>query len=195
MTPTWRNHVHVRVARAIAVGGAALGLVLGPTPARATPAALAFVGTATVVPALNHPVLGPGRSGSWAFAIATGVGVTAGEVDVAAGALSGSFGEGVLQDVVGGPVSGGAYCGASGGSDGSGTITIGSTHIALSNIGWKQSAATLIPLTNANGTILGANFVGLVSAIPPFPVIGVPGSCLNGTARDFTIVGAAVSLA
>ena len=116
----------------------------------------------------------------------------------------------------------GAWCGLSGGWGGAGTVNVGpelalttgapGIGTAVDNVGWATSAATLIVATNAAtlvptaspgtpGTVttptLTVQTVGdplllaVVSAIPPIPTV-TPGSCTNGTAADFTVVGAAV---
>lgn len=191
-----------RIAKAAAVGAAGLGLLLGSTPAdAATTGALAFIGTANVTPGLDYPVLGSAEtSGSWDFTIGTGVGVTTGgDVGLATGGVvtKGALVEGDVQDLVGGPIGGGAFCGASGGRNGGGgaddKISIGGSDLPLANVGWRQSVATLIVFTNNQGNVNGASIIGAVSAIPPTPVSGT-GSCLSGSATSFTIVGAGVAV-
>jgi hypothetical protein len=200
MNPTRRSQSSLRVARAVLVGAAGLSLVLGSTPAEALPGLVAFVGSASVLPALSTPVLGGAANGTWDFTIGTGIGATAnGDVGTATGGAAGTLGEGKVQDAVDETIpqlGGGAFCGASGGSDGTGSLSVGNTTYtfdASNPIGWLQSAATAIFFTDANGKIPGANVIGLVLALPPTPVSGT-GSCLAGTATTFTIVGVAVSL-
>lgn len=211
MNPTRRSQPSLRAAKAALVGVAGLSLVLGSTPAEALPGLVAFTGTANVTPGLDYPILGSPSNGTWEFTIGNGVGATAnGDVGTAVGSAAGNLGQGTLQTQVGGPFAGGAFCGASGGFGGSGSITVNNSITGASSttytfdsdpgnkvpdnpIGWQQSAGSLIFFTDANGAIPGANVIGLVIAIPPTPATGA-GSCLSGTATQFTIVGVAVSL-
>jgi hypothetical protein len=180
-----------RIAKVAAVGAAGLGLILGATPAHATTGALVFTGTATTS-ALSTPGTGGAvANGTWTFTGA-GVGATsAGVVDDAAGAAaSGSLHVGIVNQL-----GGGAFCGASGGSDGTGTVKVGAT-VSIRDVGWIQSAATVIVFSgdtvNASGNVSGG-LAGVVSAIPPVPGVVGAGSCLSGTATGFTIVGAGVA--
>lgn len=104
----------------------------------------------------------------------------------------------------------GAYCGASSGNGGSGTLTLtedvtvnvnppliddNTVSIHVTGVGWAQSAATLIvydgTVDASNGAAAHGTIVGVVSAIPPLPGSGQ--SCLDGTATTFTIVGTATA--
>ena len=180
------------IAKVAAVGAAGLGLVLGATPANAAVGAVAFVGSATVSPGLSAPVLGAPQSGSWSLSNVgalpnVGVGVTTnGDAGFATISASGSLGGGLVA-----PFGNGALCGLSGGSGGSGTITIDASSVSLSGVGWRQSAGTIIVF---EGTTPGGPLVGAVSAIPPIPGVVGAGSCAAGTATQFTVVGAGVAV-
>ena len=169
-----------------------------------------FAGTATVSQGLWYPMspncgvaLCPGASGSWTFS-ATGVGAVADSSIPAAGpateAISGGglFSDGVL------PGGDGAWCGGgrlSGEVHWSKSIlfglftTHGSAKIHISGIaamgilksmGLSGDLPTITP-----GPSSETNVLGLVTVLPPNPVVG-GGSCLDGTATTFSVVGTAV---
>lgn len=104
----------------------------------------------------------------------------------------------------------GAWCGYSSGHGGVGPLTLTANvanvdpnlpatpnpyTIGLSDVGWEQSAATVIVFTghvtsSSDSAVTHGTVGGVVSAIPPNPVLG-GGSCLNGDAQTFTVVGVA----
>ena len=186
----------MKIKKLVGAGIAALALVaFQGAPASAVTGAGVFVGNATLVDAtgsgLNYPVspacgapvgLCPNETGTWTLSIDTGVGVS----DVASGFMDGTIAGKVGPNVIGI----GAFCGVSGGSDGAGTISIGASSTAINGVRWLTSAATVIVFDNATTKTSGPTMVGVASAIPPAPVVS-PNSCLNGTAKDFTVVGAA----
>lgn len=158
-------------------------LVITATPASATSWGTAvFTGTASAGPLAAPP--GPSSAGEgWAFnGTGHGHGMWNG-VPVGpdfAAAVTGVLNNGLL---------GGAWCGASGGAGGSGYATIGHATWTLSDVGWVQSAGSVIPYTGtASETGQSGVIFGGVSAIPPNPVTG-GGSCVSGTATTFIVVG------
>src|SRR5262245_30537874 len=141
-----------RIAKAAAVATAGLGLLAGATPAHAAPGAVAFIGSATTS-ALGYPVLSAGVSnGTWTFSFPGGpaggaaVGVSTTGPGTASGSVSGQLGAGAVQTATG-LFADGAYCGLSGGKNGSGTITVdgvlGSVNTGVTGVGWAQSVASL----------------------------------------------------
>jgi len=180
-----------RIATVAVVGAAGLGLVLGATPAQAGTSLhglVAFVGTATTTP---NPPFPPtqGTNGTWSLTNTTGsdTGVGAnsqGDAGIAAISVSGDLHAGIVN--VFGP---GPNTGLSGGSDGEGTITIAGRTVCVTDVGWPQSAATLIVFfgdtlvrneaTDTCDPARAGGITGVVSALP------VPG---GGT---FTVVGGA----
>lgn len=199
-----------RMTRVALVSTAALSLVAGATPTQAyTTGAgvVAFLGTATVAPGLSTPgvpaLLGGlgGPDGTWTLATITAAGAAVAEpplpglptpyVGAATIGATGALHVGLVH--VFGP---GAFCGLSGGSDGVGAIVIdGSPVVPIRDVGWLQSAATVIVYTgdttfNDNGAVrVGGALAGVVTAIPPIPNVIGTGSCLAGTATQFTVVG------
>lgn len=110
----------------------------------------------------------------------------------------------------------GPWCGYSSGNDGAGTVAfiplagvtfqppaaglgVGAAVAApLDEVGWIQSAATLIQF---NGLVDGGppggvhgTIHGVVTALPPVPGVIGAGGCLAGNATVFTIVGGAVAI-
>ena len=202
-----------RIATGAAVGVAALGLLSLSTPATAENGVTVFTGTANTNPGLNYPTA-QGQLGSWSFSF-SGVGV--GEI-TGAGTGSGSIGggslfAGVAQEAITdnlGPLDlpgadalieefdDGAFCGASGGSSGSGAIVnTGSSATKttyIKNARWAQSAASLIvfegeaykkPTKNTPNGFMN----GLVVAVPD---VAGGQSCANATGSTvFTVVGVA----
>ena len=197
MTGTQRRRRRLMAAGSLA-GLACLFASLIPAPASAssTRATIVFTGSATVTPGIGYPVLGTsGVGNAWTFSITNGVGLALDPpaLGAATGAVGGRLRSGKLVE--------GAFCGASGGTGGTGGVTItgiqdpvgGTATIALNNVGWLQSAGTVILFTDNDGK-LPALVVGVVSAIPANPVTGGTGSCLAGTGQDFTIIGLAASV-
>lgn len=192
MTGTQRRRRRLMAAGSLA-GLACLFASLIPAPASAssTRATIVFTGSASVTPGLGYPVLGAsGVGNSWTFSITNGVGLALDPIALgaAAGGVGGTLRSGKLVE--------GAFCGASGGTGGTGGVTIDNAvgedvTLGLANIGWLQSAGTVILFTDNDGK-LPALVVGIVSALPPSPVSGT-GSCLAGTAQDFTIIGLATA--
>lgn len=113
----------------------------------------------------------------------------------------------------------GAWCGYSGGTGGEGNLyldeavravnplpaglNVSTQDIHVRAVGWHQSAGTLIPFHGivdlANTDTFGSRTPATVAAhgtidgvVSAIPTPGA-GSCLNGTAANFTIVGAAVA--
>ena len=93
----------------------------------------------------------------------------------------------------------GGFCGASGGSNGAGNITLNPVVsvpagvppqvIAVGDVNWIQSAASLIVFQG--DTPKGDNYLaGVVSAIPN----PTAGSCASGTAVSFVVVGVGVAI-
>lgn len=195
-------------------GVAALGLVgTQATPASATSAAVGvFTGVASVGTGLSYPtsptcapsLCASGTGQTWSF---SGSGVGAG-AKVGTGASAGLFSTSVSGGTLTDGLLGGAWCGASGGKDGSGSakVTAASPPLvdletSVSNVGWVQSAGSLIVFTGtatevAPGTTSSSTpgLVGVVTALPLPENLGPPpsgNSCLNGSAKTFTVVGAA----
>ncbi|HVM39845.1 MAG TPA: hypothetical protein VM618_03575 [Acidimicrobiia bacterium] len=193
-----------RMVRWLAISaGAALTVTLLPaSPASGAGAAAGvFLGSASVTP-LYYPtsdvcILGgsptcPAKTGRWTFG-GSGVGAGADSDETAVGTLSagasGDLGASHTLNV-------GAYCGISGGKNGLGSASVTdavgghSVNASLSEVGWNTSAASLIVF---DGEALDedgdeGDLVGLVSAIPD----PTAGSCRDGTAETFVVVGAAV---
>ena len=182
-----------RIVKVAAVSAAALGLVAGATPDDSAAGAVAFIGTAGVNPGLSAPP-GPGQNGTWSLSNVgplpnAGVGVsTTGDAGAATITANGSLHVGIVN--VFGP---GALCGLSGGSNGSGSITIGASTVNIDDVGWAQSAATVIAFSgdtvDGAGSVVGG-LAGVVSAVPPIPGVIGAGSCAAGTATQFTVIGA-----
>ena len=181
-------------------GAAALALVVGfAAPSGAQSAAVgAFVGSASVNPGLYYPInptnanctptCPSGSGGTWNFS-GSGAGIS---VNPNGGPTFATAAGGTLND---GATGLGAFCGASGGSNGTGNVSlsgpIGNVNGSLTNVGWLQSVGSLIIFTGdiSVGSESGA-IVGVVSALP----LNIPAeSCLSGTARNFTVVGAAAA--
>lgn len=205
-----------RITKVAAVSAAALGLVAGATPAEADFAAHAgavvFIGSAQVNPGLSTPglpvAISPdeeGRDGTWSLSNAGGLpnlglgAATTGHVGAATINATGALHVGLVN--VFGP---GAFCGLSGGSDGTGSIGIDGSSVNIRDVGWFQSAATVIAFTgdttfvdghdpNNPVTRVGGALVGVVSAIPPIEGVVGTGACSDGTATQFTVVGAGAS--
>lgn len=186
-----------RIAKVAAVGTAGLGLILGATPAHAHgTGVVAFVGSATVTPALGAPVIGTPQNGGWSLSNAgalpnIGVGAaTTGAAGAAVINVAGSLGAGLVA-----PFGNGALCGLSGGDAGVGTIEIAGDVVDVHSVGWDQSAATIIVFdgkaTDGDGS--EGDLIGAVSAIPPVPGVIGAGSCAGGTATQFTVVGAGIA--
>ena len=114
--------------------------------------------------------------------------------------VDGKLQAGAVQQAVGtGPLaflSSGGFCGLSGGVDDneagdsdtivtSAVVGSGST-VTVDNVGWTQSVASLIVFEGdtSNGVV-----AGVVSALPN----PTAGSCTNGTAVSFVVVGAGVA--
>jgi hypothetical protein len=201
------NH---RIRKILVAGAAGLGMLAfqaAPTSA-ATAAVGVFTGSASVGgTGLSYPtspsclpsLCVSGAGSSWSFA-GSGVGAGISGTTHSAGTFDTAVSGGTLTA---GASNIGAYCGASGGKDGSGSATIANLapgganqSAALSGVGWLQSAATLIVfngVANGSGTV-----AGLVTALPLPTNLGPPpsgNSCLNGTAKTFTVVGAAAVVA
>lgn len=170
----------------------AVAHVFAPAPAGAIPAAVAFVGTFDVKPGLGYPLLSVPSAGTWRLNVG-GVGVTVGGASgFAMGGPQGDLSAGVVQSSLPSQFNAGAFCGASGGDSGAGTIYVGLTPVPLNNMGWLQSVGTLIVMTNNNGNLVSATIFGVLNVLPP-PITGT-GSCLSGTGLQFTTVGAMVSI-
>ena len=141
---------------------------------------IAFTGSATT-PATFAPGFGAGVNGSWTFTGAgSGVSTTDG-VGFASVAVSGQYHTGIVN-VFGH----GAFCGASGGSDGTGNVVFGATAVNLRDVGWAQSAGSVIVLTGdtfdpSTSTVIGS-LAGVVVAQGGAP-------CVSTGATNFTIVG------
>jgi hypothetical protein len=193
-----------RFLKVAGVGAAALGLMLSQTPAQAAPnaAVAAFSGDAVVGAGLQYPVVGAPDNGSWSLTIVDGVGANT-ELNV--GKPGGSVGGGQVHTGLVNVFGQGAYCGASGGSDGKGEITLtdqlgvnpGTDTVDVADVGWVQSAATIIVYTGdtvvdytaATLTREGA-LVGAVTAIPPNAATGGSGGCNPPqTAANFEVIG------
>jgi hypothetical protein len=161
-----------------------------------------------------------GEVGTWSLtASGAGLGVESSDPDAAAVGLLDITGTGTASSVLDGRLDStttgidpdlkiGAWCGLSGGHhDGTGSVTVnalvptpgqaastagadGKIVTTYDGVGWFSSAATVIVfenlLTRNGNTPIVA---GVVSAIPPAPVVSTA-SCLNKTARTFTVVGA-----
>jgi hypothetical protein len=187
-------------------GVAALGLLTtqaAPASA-ATVGAGVFTGSATLVDAggagLSYPVspacgtpigVCPNENGTWTLDINGGVGVATDgtAAGTAAGTMDGTVSGKVGKNLLGNGV--GAFCGVSGGSDGAGSVIVDTASTSVNGIEWVTSAATLIVFENLLTKTSGPNMVGVASAIPPAPLPGAD-SCLNNSAKTFTVVGAAV---
>lgn len=198
------------------LGAVALALMPAPQAGAATTAAAAFVGKATLTGgSLQSPVsplscgasLCPGDPGTgWELDILTGVAAGASTTpNPAGGTIDGTISGGTLND---GLANVGPWCGASGGSGGSGTMTVtqpaaGTTGVDTLNVtsaNWAQSAGTLIvglgavDDDDADGAQDSTLFFA-VSAVPPNPGTNgqglTAGSCLDGDATGFLVVGAA----
>src|SRR5688500_10466859 len=176
------------IAKVAAVSTAALGLLIGGTPAHAytNAAALVFAASALASRRVWAPGFGPPANGYYPFSgSGNGVSTTDG-VGFANIALSGQYHTGIVN-VFGH----GAFCGLSGGSDGTGNVVFGGTVVDLVDVGWSQSAASAIVLT---GDTLGPDSTGeKTGGLAGVAIVqgGVP--CYTIGATIFTVLGAAVA--
>lgn len=118
---------------------AVVAMAVMAAPASADTGVGAFIGTATVSPGLHLPGV-PTVSGSWSLLVdVTGV--------PASGTLDASGDLGPIANVLG------AACGASEGSNGSGTFG----HHSLTDLGWAATAGGTLPVTgNYDGGVVAA---------------------------------------
>lgn len=143
---------------------AVVAMAVMAAPASAHTGVGAFIGTATVSPGLGLPGATP-VSGSWSLTVAVTGAPESGTLS-AAGAL--------------GPIAGvlGAACGASSGSNGSGSFG----HHSLSDVGWAATAGGTLPVT---GNYDGGAVAAVVQAQ------GGVACTQPGGATSFQVVGAA----
>lgn len=177
-----------RFTRVAVVATAGLGLLLGATPAHAHPhhGLTAFTGSANT-DATFAPTFGPAvADGTWAL-VALGVGASSSDgVGNASISASGRYHVGIVN-----AFGHGAYCGLSGGSDGTGTVTFGATTVNLLDVGWSQSAGSVIVFT---GDTRGPDSTGEVTGGLAGVVVAQGGApCVGAGATSFTVVGAAVA--
>jgi hypothetical protein len=186
----------LRRAALFALSASALLLPLA-TPASATSAGvIVYAGTATTPP-LGYPVLDT-TGGNGAVNISSNLAcaniganvLKAGKAPVQAGLCSFTASGTIGTNGLGGPFATGAFCGGSGG-----TLTGALIDPAGQTVNFSGTFTTVASLVVFVGSATkGAQsgpIVSVADAIPPNPVLG-GGSCLDGNATAFTVVGVAV---